>query len=388
MRMLQRALAYIALASADAAIIVEPSPAPSSSAAPSPRPPEPTLLPSAGPSATAAPTTPPTACADEPAWRKAGSPSKDCAWVAGYAFTRCYVVGDDDRKATEGCQVSCGTCTEPPTRAPTAYIAAESYSYSYGDRDFVVVDDGGEDDRDAHDDDGGEDDRVAHDDDGGEDNRDARDDGGSVAKEDDDSGGGEASPVGCTSWYDGCNTCTVTSGALACTRRFCDDYGDARCLAYGAADDDDGRGALVVDGRDAAYDDDGHDDHDDGGDGAVDDGGDAARDDGDDGRAVGPAPTPGPVEAAASAAASDDDDDGSADAASVGLAAGLAAAGVAVGAALGAALLYAHRRFRRNKAEAHQFARASPTNPKPEPGSDPEFTSIFAALGADAVASS
>ena len=271
--------------------------------------------------------------------------------------------------------MSCGTCTEPPTRAPTAYIAAESYSYSYGDRDFVV-DDGGEDDRDAHDDDGGEDDR------------DARDDRGSVAEEDDDSGGGEASPVGCTSWYDGCNTCTVTSGALACTRRFCDDYGDARCLAYGAADDDDGRGALVVDGRDAAYDDDGHDDHDDHDHDGGDDGGDAARDDGDDGRAVGPAPTPGPVEAAASAAASDDDDDGGADAASVGLAAGLAAAGVAVGAALGAALLYAHRRFRRNKAEAHQFARASPTKPKPEPGSEPEFTSIFTALGADAVASS
>ena len=288
MRMFQRALAYIALAGADAAINWEPSPAPSSSAAPSPRPPEPTPLPSAGPSATAAPTAPPTACADEPAWRKAGAPSKDCAWVAAYAFTRCYVVGDDDRKATEGCQVSCGTCTAPPTRAPTAYIAAESYSYSYGDRDFVVVDDGGEDDRDPRDDDGGEDDRNARDDDG------------SVAEENDDSGGGEASPAGCTSWYDGCNTCTVTSGALACTRRFCDDYGDARCLAYGAAGDDDGRGALVVDGRDAAYDDDGHDDHDHG---AVDDGGDAARDDGDDGRAVGPAPTPGPVEAAASAAA-------------------------------------------------------------------------------------
>ncbi|KAH8046408.1 N2-acetyl-L-ornithine:2-oxoglutarate 5-aminotransferase [Aureococcus anophagefferens] len=318
-----------------------------------------------------------------------GAPSKDCAWVAAYAVTRCYVVGDDDRKATAGCRVACGTCSPPPTRAPVVAIpqgcasyfdgcntcdgsgrsctemfcetyeearclayadAAASYSYSYGDRDFVVVDGGGQDDRDARDDDG------------------------SVAKTDDDSGGGEAIPAGCTSWYDGCNTCAVTSdaGALACTKKFCDDYG-ARCLAYGAAGDDDGRRALVVDGRDAAYDDDGHDD---GGNVARDDGGSAPRGGGGDG-GRGPAPTPGPVEAAASAAAA-------ATTTTTAAARTPRRSGSPPGSRrrrrrrLGAALLYAHRR---NKAEAHQFARASPTNPKPEPG----FASMSLAVEADDV---
>ncbi|KAH8054047.1 N2-acetyl-L-ornithine:2-oxoglutarate 5-aminotransferase [Aureococcus anophagefferens] len=333
-----------------------PSAPPSSSAAPSPRPPEPTPPPSAGPSAryepspaptprpppsaacvddgawhkkgqpwkdcawasalpatrclavgaadgaaawaacrrscgcsgpptaapAAAPTAPPAACADEPAWRKKGAPSKDCAWVAAYAFTRCYVVGDDDRKATAGCRVACGTCSPPPTRAPVVAIPQGCASYFDG---CNTCDGSGRSCTEMF----------------CETATAARDDDGSVAKTDDDSGGGEAIPAGCTSWYDGCNTCAVTSdaGALACTKKFCDDYGDARCLAYGAAGDDDGRGALVVDGRDAAYDDDGHDD-----------GGDAA--------------------ASAAAAAADDDDGGGADAASIGLAAGLAVAGVAV----------------------------------------------------------
>ena len=41
--------------------------------------------------------------------------------------------------------------------------------------------------------------------------------------------------AGCTSWYDGCNTCTVMNGgALGCTKMMCFVQNEPKCLAYGA----------------------------------------------------------------------------------------------------------------------------------------------------------
>ena len=49
---------------------------------------------------------------------------------------------------------------------------------------------------------------------------------------------------GCASWFDGCNTCNVgTDGALGCTRMFCEEPGDGKCMdkpqiVGGPGDDD------------------------------------------------------------------------------------------------------------------------------------------------------
>ncbi len=45
------------------------------------------------------------------------------------------------------------------------------------------------------------------------------------------SGGG--CPRRCAEWFDGCNVCTCESGRMAaCTRKFCEQPGRARCLRY------------------------------------------------------------------------------------------------------------------------------------------------------------
>ena len=49
------------------------------------------------------------ACADEDAWSKKGSPSKDCAWVANSPEARCAAKGDA-HYAFQSCPSACGTC--------------------------------------------------------------------------------------------------------------------------------------------------------------------------------------------------------------------------------------------------------------------------------------
>lgn len=40
-------------------------------------------------------------------------------------------------------------------------------------------------------------------------------------------------PKGCTSWYDGCNTCSVRNGKLeACTLMYCETPGTPKCTEY------------------------------------------------------------------------------------------------------------------------------------------------------------
>jgi len=46
-------------------------------------------------------------------------------------------------------------------------------------------------------------------------------------------------PVGCTSWYDGCNTCMVNNGKImGCTKRACFRKGATKCTRYGTRGDD------------------------------------------------------------------------------------------------------------------------------------------------------
>jgi hypothetical protein len=40
-------------------------------------------------------------------------------------------------------------------------------------------------------------------------------------------------PKYCSSWFDGCNTCTVSDGEIGgCTRIYCEVYQEPRCLSY------------------------------------------------------------------------------------------------------------------------------------------------------------
>ena len=40
----------------------------------------------------------------------------------------------------------------------------------------------------------------------------------------------DSCPAGCTTWFDGCNTCDCTAGIMACTRAICDRQETPRCL--------------------------------------------------------------------------------------------------------------------------------------------------------------
>lgn len=59
----------------------------------------------------AAPTPAPFQCADAPAWHKAGSPEKTCAWLAGTASkSKCKTLEDDDgNKAKDACACVCSS---------------------------------------------------------------------------------------------------------------------------------------------------------------------------------------------------------------------------------------------------------------------------------------
>ena len=61
---------------------------------------------------------------------------------------------------------------------------------------------------------------------------------------------GKSPPANCTTWFDGCNNCTVSDGQLlACTARQCGNEEAPRCVQY-ESEGDPSEGAAVEDPRD------------------------------------------------------------------------------------------------------------------------------------------